>query len=402
MVDLLIIGAGPAGLAASIEAASRNLSVTIIDEFTTPGGRLLGQLHEEEKDVWWNGVEEAHTLHEKAQENGVELLLETSVYKIQQEDVYWSTHTSAGIYHSKALLIATGATEQSLPLPGWTLPGVMSIGAAQVMTNVRHVKPGEKGIIIGLNALSFAISRELRLCNIDLEGFFLPPDHFLTTDQAKPLSVLNNLMTLSHLAPMNWMRLGGKIANNNRWIQKQTLSFYPKRGINIWQTPVHVRKAVTSINGSTQVESVTVVDLRADGTMIEGSEENLEVDFVCISGGLAPLTELIGLTDLKLIAIESLGGYVPVHFEDMRTEVTDLYVAGNITGIESAKVARAQGVVAGISACIHSFNLRNDDALEIAMEKVRKERAEAKLQFHPEIEKGRTLLYSEKGEVQYG
>ena len=77
-------------------------------------------------------------------------------------------------FRHENLLIATGAAETAAPIPGWTLPGVMSIGAAQVMTNVHRVRVGNKGIVVGVNVLSAAIARELQLAGIELHSMALP------------------------------------------------------------------------------------------------------------------------------------------------------------------------------------------------------------------------------------
>ena len=140
--NLLIIGAGPAGLNAAIAAAEEGLKVKIIDEFTKVGGRLLGQLHQESTGNWWNGIEVATGLHEKAVHLGVKIECGVSVYDLEQSEFGWKAYTSQGIEKTDKLLLATGATEVPNPIPGWTIPGVMSIGAAQVMGNVHRVKPG--------------------------------------------------------------------------------------------------------------------------------------------------------------------------------------------------------------------------------------------------------------------
>ncbi|SDC21948.1 NAD(P)/FAD-dependent oxidoreductase [Shouchella lonarensis] len=391
-MDLIIIGAGPAGLAASIAAAKNGLRVLIVDEFMKPGGRLLGQLHEEKKNVWWNGIEEAHTLHTEAISLGVEIRLQTSVYHLEKQSS-WCVHTTKGTFSSKALLLATGAIEKSFPIPGWTLPGVMSIGAAQVMTNVHHVKPGHKGVIIGINALSFAIARELILCGVDIAGFYLPPTNVFTKSDAQPRDVFKQMLRLAHLAPSPFFKIGGALARKSTFIQKQSLRYYPKNGFQVWGVPIHLKKAVTDIIGDSTVTAVSIASLTQEGEIIPGSETEQQVDFVAIAGGLTPLTELIGLTTCPLREIASLGGAVPEHAEDMTTPVPHLYVAGNITGIESAKVAKAQGHVAGLSVARHSFKKYVCTALQQAMAQVQTTRAQALIQFHPNVKNGRQQLY---------
>src|SRR5699024_4416354 len=144
MKDVVIIGAGPAGLAAAIVCRKQDLSVTILDEFPKIGGRLLGQLHEEPNAEWWNGIKEASKMEQEARDLDTVFELGISVHHIEKQTDSFFVHTNQKVIHTKNVLIATGAAESAAPIPGWTLPGVMSIGAAQVMTNVHRVKVGEK------------------------------------------------------------------------------------------------------------------------------------------------------------------------------------------------------------------------------------------------------------------
>src|SRR5699024_6357386 len=150
-----------AGLEAASTCAGHDMKVLVIDEYMKAGGRLLGQLYEEPGGGWWNGIEESKKLFEYAVNNGAEILLSTPVNNIENSNDLWSVYAENGTFQTKRLLLATGATESPIAVPGWTLPGVMSVGAAQVMTNVNRVKPGNRGIIIGVNVLSAAIAMEL-------------------------------------------------------------------------------------------------------------------------------------------------------------------------------------------------------------------------------------------------
>src|SRR5699024_4287854 len=172
--DVVIIGAGPAGLSAAIVCREHDLNIVVLDEFPQAGGRLLGQLHEEPNGEWWNGIKEAGLLKQQAEQLQTDILLNVAVHHIERKaDETFSVHTNNGQFIGTNILIATGAAETATPIPGWTLPGVMSIGAAQVMTNVHRVRVGKKGIVVGVNVLSAAIARELQLAGIDLHSMAL-------------------------------------------------------------------------------------------------------------------------------------------------------------------------------------------------------------------------------------
>lgn len=403
MIDVAIIGAGPAGLAAAIACRQWGLNVVVIDEFMKPGGRLLGQLHQEPDGRWWNGLEEAQSLLQQATELGIEIRCGLSVHHLEKRETSFCIYINETELLAENLLIATGAAESPAPIPGWTLPGVMSIGAAQVMTNVHRVRVGKKGIIVGVNVLSAAIARELQLAGIDLLGMALPVLNPTTKNEGNPRKVMRALARVAHLAPSAFIRLGSKLAKF-AWARDIALRFYPKNGIKMWGIPIHIRKAILHINGDKHVESVTMCDITPEGELIQGTEQTLAVDFVCIAGGLYPLVELAAVAGCPFLYVEELGGHIPLHNEQMETPLEGLFVAGNITGIESAKVARAQGTLAGLSIAKRNrkdISDLNDKMLE-AMEQVKTTRRAATIQFHPRIEEGRQKIAQAFREIQNG
>jgi sarcosine oxidase subunit alpha len=395
MIDLLIVGAGPAGLGASVSAAENGLKVFVLDEFVKPGGRLLGQLHEEPDGKWVNGIDEARKLYERAIKLGVNIQCGVSVYDLMKVDSGWCVYTTDKAIETKCLLLATGASETPIPIPGWTLPGVMSIGAAQVMGNVHRVKPGEKGIIIGVNVLSVAIARELQLCGVHIDSILLPQPSLLSGDAANPEKMMESLLRLSHLAPSPLIRFGGK------WVSpKLGARLYPKNGFKMWDIPIQLRKTALEIIGKNQVEGVRIADISAAGEVVSGTEKVVSADFVCIAGGLTPMSELAAVAGCSFCHVPELGGHVPLHNELMQTNLEGLYIAGNITGVESAKVARAQGTVAGLAIAreLNALVEGADEKIKTAIAGVVETRHKALIQFQPGIEEARTKLYQKFNE----
>ncbi len=392
MYDVVIIGAGPAGLSAAIACREWDLHVLVIDEFPKPGGRLLGQLHQEPNGEWWNGIHETELLLHKAKELNTVIQCGVSAHHIEKLADGFSIRTNEGSFSARKLLIATGAAETAAPIPGWTLPGVMSIGAAQVMTNVHRVRVGKKGIIVGVNVLSAAIARELQLAGIELHSMALPAKNTINAEHGHPKKVMEGLVRVAHLAPSFFIRFGSKFAKSS-WIRNLAVAFYPKSGVKMWGMPIHIRKAVLQINGTDKVESVTICNITAEGEPISGTEQEIKVDFVCIAGGLYPLTELAAVINCPFQYVEELGGHVPIHNEQMETAISGLYVAGNITGIESAKVARAQGHLAGLSIVHASIQVdKIKYKIDEAIAEVKAVREAASIQFHPSIQAGREKI----------
>ncbi|MDM5281868.1 NAD(P)/FAD-dependent oxidoreductase [Peribacillus frigoritolerans] len=394
MIDVIVIGGGPAGLAGAIACAGSGLKVTVIDEFIKPGGRLLGQLHQEPSGEWWNGIKESERLHQEAKNLLVDIQCGVSVYNLEKENHQWNVHTSLGTLEAPFVLLATGAAEYPIPLPGWTLPGVMSIGAAQVMTNVHRIQVGKKGVIIGANILAFAILNELQLAGITIDRVVLPEKSVLSQKAGEPEEVMKSLLKAAHLAPSPLLRIGSGFMKND-WIRKIGLNFYPKNGMKVNGTPLQLRKAATEIIGKDQVEGVRIANIDANGNIVAGSETIYEADFVCIAGGLYPLAELAAVAGCPFQYVPELGGHVPHHSEAMETPLDGLFVAGNITGIESGKIAMAQGTTAGLSIIKHAGKGLNtiDQQLQQAIQNVRNVRQQAAIQFNSEIDRGRRKMH---------
>lgn len=394
--DLVIVGAGPAGLSAAKVAADNGLKVILLDEFPTAGGRMVGQYHEEPKKGWWVGKNIAQDLIRANQQLGVDIRCGQSVHGLDQLENGWKVLLPHASIQTKFLLLATGAAEIPVPIPGWTLPGVMSIGAAQVMTNVHYVKPGTRGIIIGVNVLAMAIARELAISGVQLAGIVLPFDRNFNPESTLPLNAFQLLTGLSQLSPSAGMRFGGSMVNRFQLASK-AIHFFPKKGVHAWGIPIQLRTAAVAIHGENQVQSVTLVDLDGHGKPIPRSEREEKVDFVAIAGGLYPLVELASVAGCKFVHIPELGGYIPLHSEALRTPLPSLYVAGNITGVESASVAMAQGLLAAASICNDAGVFGTDGTKKEmeAIQHVKHVRSAALIQFHPGIEAARHALYEQ-------
>src|SRR4051812_32101836 len=211
-VDVCVIGAGPAGLAAAAVLARHGRSVVVVDESPEPGGRLLGQLHRVghrndafHQDGWWNGRRIAATPAEDAVRAGATLCQGASVWGIYPGWYVCLSGERPQIIEAALLILATGATEIPVPIPGWTLPGVMTIGAGQVMATQYRVRPGERGIVVGINPLSIAIAHELQIAGTQLAAIVnLPPTPLIPGDNS-PTAVIAELARSAHLAPSRLM-----------------------------------------------------------------------------------------------------------------------------------------------------------------------------------------------------
>lgn len=312
-VPLVIIGAGPAGLSAAIEAAKAGVKVLVIDENSKPGGQLFKQIHKffgsKEHKAGTRGFDIGTLLLEETKRLGIEVWLGTEVCGIDKNRNIWAVRNGKESVDidADAIILASGATENAISFEGWTLPGVMSAGAAQTMINVHRVLPGERVVMLGSGNVGIIVSYQL-------------------------LQAGAEVMAIVEAAP----QLGGYGVHTAK-VCRAGVPFYTSHTIS---------RAI----GKDCVEAVEIVQLDSSWKPVPGSEKLVEADTICLATGLTPLVELAWIAGCRFCYIPELGGHIPIHDANMETTVERIYVAGDISGVEEASTAMEEGQLAGINA----------------------------------------------------
>lgn len=311
--DIAIVGAGPAGLTAAIECAKAGAKVLLIDENAKPGGQLFKQIHKffgsKEHRAGTRGIHIGEELLAEAEQLNIEVWLNAQVCGIYKGSELWVVENlkKSRLVKAKAIIIATGATENAVSFPGWTLPGVMGAGAAQTMINLHGVLPGKKILMIGSGNVGVIVSYQLMQAGAEVAAIV----------EASP-------------------ELGGYGVHTAK-IRRAGVPFFTSH-------------TVLEACGKDHVESVVIVELDKDWKPVKGTEKEFEVDTICVAAGLTPLIELATGAGCQTSFAASLGGHVPKHDETMRTSLDTIYVAGDIAGVEEASTAMEEGRLAGIHA----------------------------------------------------
>lgn len=147
--ELIVIGAGPAGLSAAIEAKKNGMDVIVFDENQRPGGQLFKQIHKffgsKEHHAKTRGFIIGQQLLKEAEDLGVRVELDSTVMGIyENKEVTVKQNGEVHHYKGDAIIIATGAAENMIPFKGWNIPGVIGAGAAQTMMNIQGVQPAAR------------------------------------------------------------------------------------------------------------------------------------------------------------------------------------------------------------------------------------------------------------------
>lgn len=310
--DVAVIGAGPAGLSASEQVVSAGANVIVIDENYRPGGQLFKQIHKffgsKEHQAGRRGYDIGNALLNRVEKSGANVWLNSLVYGMQSDlSLGVIKDNEHYVIKARKVIAATGAKENYMPFKGSTLPGVMGAGAAQTMINVNRVLPGEKILMLGSGNVGLIVSYQLMQAGADV-------------------------VALVEGAP----RIGGYGVHAGK-IKRAGVPFY-------------LNHTIKAVKGDGKVESVEIVQLDNKWKPIPGTEKEFEVDTVCMAVGLNPMTELLWMTGCEFCFIPSFGGHVPLHDENMQTNIEGFYVAGDVTGVEEASSAMEEGNLAGVAA----------------------------------------------------
>ena len=161
-VDVLVVGAGPAGLSAALAARRHGVSVTVLDERARSGGQYYKQMAGGAAPPADRQGRAGARLIEAARTAGVELVQDAHVFgAFAADDLVALIDGTAQQFRPKRLILATGAYERPMPFPGWTLPGVMTTGAAQTLERAYDVAPGQRVVIAGNGPLNFQLAASL-------------------------------------------------------------------------------------------------------------------------------------------------------------------------------------------------------------------------------------------------
>ncbi|MDD6448268.1 MAG: FAD-dependent oxidoreductase [Lachnospiraceae bacterium] len=310
--DLIIVGAGPSGLSAAIEAGRRGMNVVVFDENARPGGQLFKQIHKffgsKEHKAKIRGFHIGEQLLKEASQAGVKVELNATVIGLYQDrEVVVRMGDEVHHFKGDAIIIATGAAENMVLFDGWNLPGVMGAGAAQTLLNLYGVKPGEKILMLGTGNVGLVVSFQLIQCGCDV-------------------------VALVDAAP----KIGGygvhaaKVARTN--------------------VPFYLSHTIKKVEGEDHVTGVTIGEIDDKFQFIEGTDKHFDVDTVCVAVGLSPMSQLLKMAGCKMEDDPRRGGQVPIIGDYGETSVPGIYSAGDVSGIEEASSAMIEGRMSGIAA----------------------------------------------------
>jgi NADPH-dependent 2,4-dienoyl-CoA reductase/sulfur reductase-like enzyme len=318
-IDVLVIGSGPAGMAAAIQAkASGSDHVLLVERAEELGGLLSQCVHNGFGLIYFNedmtGPEYGQRFIEKVMDSKIEVLLETMVLRLNADRMVTVCNKN-GIktLHPRSVVLAMGCrerTKESIVIPGYRPAGIFTAGTAQRWVNIEGYMPGREIVILGSGDIGMIMARRLTL-----EG-------------AKVKAVVEILPYI-----------GGLIRNEVQCLYD-------------FNIPVLVEHTVVNIHGMQRVNGVKVARVDQNKNPISGTERNIACDTLLLSVGLIPENELSSMAGVNLDPIT--GG--PIVNERMETNVSGIFAAGNCVHVNDlVDNVTLEGEKAGQNAAEHAL-----------------------------------------------
>lgn len=297
--DLVIVGGGPAGLAAAVSAKDHGIDNLIILERDKELGGILNQcihngfgLHTFKEEL--TGPEYAYRFIEQVLERGIEYKLNTMVMDISADDASTAKKIIAmnredGMFEiqAKAVILAMGCRERSrgaLNIPGYRPAGIFSAGTAQRLVNMEGYMPGREVVILGSGDIGLIMARRMTL-------------------EGAKVKVVAELMPYS----------GG--------LKRNIVQCLDDFGI-----PLKLSHTVIDIEGKERVEAVTIAEVGPDRKPVPGTEERYTCDTLLLSCGLIPENELSKNAGVTINPITS----GPIVNDSLETNVDGIFACGNV------------------------------------------------------------------------
>lgn len=321
-VDLLIVGAGPAGMAAAVTARRFGLDVLLVDDQPAPGGQIWRSVETVATAARGAILGEAYQaglpFTEALRASGAGYEPGTQLWQIEPGfRAFVSRDRKARTIKAKAVILATGAQERPVPFPGWTLPGVLTVGAAQILLKSSGQIPDKPVWVAGSGPLTLLYLVQLLRAGGRIAGFLdtTPPGRMRAA--------------LPHLPKA--LRAAGDLLKGFAWTTKLRTS-----GVPVIKHVVDVEAIGT--------DQITAIRYRT----ADGREETVPADILLVHEGVVPSIHAALALGCAVAWRDDQDCYAPTLDQWGETSQANLFVAGDGAGIAGATAALLRGELAAL------------------------------------------------------
>ncbi|MGO4383695.1 NAD(P)/FAD-dependent oxidoreductase [Specibacter sp. RAF43] len=402
IVDVAVVGAGPAGLAAAVHAADAGLSVALVDAGTQPGGQFwrhpaeqpparpfpggspatggspnstgspaaTGSLREGAGHHDWSRFANLRArlyAHEAA--GTVAYWRNTQVWLVEPAAGTTSLHVAPALglpgagpanlpaaVRARHVILCPGGYDRQLPIPGWDLPGVMAAGGVQALLKGHRTAAGTVAVVGGTGPFLLPVATGLAAAGVRVAAI---------CEANSPAGWLRNVRGA--------VRAPGKAGEGVEYAA----------ALARHRIPYRMRTAVTGIHGTGRVEAVTLSKLTADGRVVPGTGRRVACDVVALGWGFTPQLELVVAAGAQT-AVDVDGSLIAVVDERLRSTVSGVSVAGEATGVGGAAMAVTEGELAALCVAAQAGGRASAGSPDLGIRIRRLQRKRARLRAFAE------------------
>ncbi|MCA1407680.1 FAD-dependent oxidoreductase [Ensifer sp. IC3342] len=324
--DLVVVGAGPAGLSAATEAAAAGASVLVADENLAPGGQIYRAVTRntpEKQDFLGQDYWKGRAIAEAFSALAIDYAAATTVWNLDAaaggEECASTGLTLGGVARmisARAVILATGAMERPMSVPGWTLPGVMSAGAAQIALKSVSGIPSGRIVLAGCGPLLYLLADQLLRAGAEIAALLD------TADRKQRMAALRHLPDF-------------------------LLSPYLAKGLSLLFS---VRRQIKVISGVTQLAITGAGHAQSVRFQVGRRETTIAADCVLLHQGIIPGINLTSAAGCAIEWNDAQRAFQPRTDKHGRTSLSGLFSAGDGAGIGGAEHAAVSGRIAAVAA----------------------------------------------------
>ena len=330
--DILVIGAGPAGLSAALAARRCGASVALLDERTASGGQYykpVAASHQAARPLD-RQFHEGATLLAAADATGIEILQDALVFgAFSPNEVLALIDGEAQVFKPRRLILATGAYERPMPIPGWQLPGTMTTGALQTLARSHQVSPGRRIVVAGNGPLNFQLAADLVGCGVKVAAVI----------EAGARPGVNDIGALARAFTADALSMTTGLGYLLR---------LKRAGVPIFWSHVAI-----AIQGLDKVEAIEIAPVDDHGRTDMNARFSLDADGVGLGYGFIASTEMARALGCGMRADpRQTGGLAVDTSKNGATSIEGVFAVGDGAAIGGATVALAEGELAGMTAAV--------------------------------------------------
>ena len=336
--DIVVVGAGPSGIAAAVSSASHGSKVLIVDSNSNLGGQVYKPPPDTYKEIKKNYSKEIRiqkSFKKLIDENEIDIALKHTVWQVVHGfRIYAYNNNNQNVcWECKTLIIATGTYERIIPFPGWTLPGVIGLAAATTLLKSHRVLPGEETVVAGCGPLLAVVASGIIKAGGKVRAI---------------IDLKSSFDWLSSIRPM--LSNPSSLFEGIGWLKNIIFS----------GTPIYFNSVIQEVNKKENELEISITKINSRNKKKHDNKIKLKADSLCVGHGLIPSIDILKSLGAEIFFESESSTWLPRINKYFQSSIEDLYIVGDGSGIAGAIPAYEKGLIAGNAASLDLKYINRD------------------------------------------